>query len=240
MHERCIYGPHAIGEWLRAAPKRLHVVHYDRQSAAQLAVLIEMATTAGVPLRPSDPQTLTALAGTARHQGVVAPVAPFPYAELDRLIERMPRLLVMADQMQDPHNLGALLRTAEAAGAGGVIIPKDGSVAITATVEAGAAGAAALVPVCRVTNAVRTLQTLKERGYWSIGLIPRHGTDLYQIEYPDRVVVVVGGETGMRPLVVKHCDFVTSIPMFGQVESLNASVAAAIVLYELRRRWGPP
>jgi 23S rRNA (guanosine2251-2'-O)-methyltransferase len=160
--------------------------------------------------------------------------------ELDRLIERMPRLLVMADQMQDPHNLGALLRTAEAAGAGGVIIPKDGSVAITATVEAAAAGAAALVPVCRVTNAVRTLQTLKEHGYWSIGLIPRHGTDLYQLECPDRVVVVVGGETGMRPLVAKHCDFATSIPMFGQVESLNASVAAAIVLYELRRRWGPP
>ena len=94
--------------------------------------------------------------------------------------------------------------------------------------------------MCRVTNAVRTLQILKERGYWSIGLIPRRGTDLYQLECPDRVVVVVGGETGMRPLVAKHCDFATSIPMFGQVESLNASVAVAIVLYELRRRWGPP
>lgn len=199
-----------------------------------------MATAAGVALQPSDSQSLTALAGTVRHQGVVALVAPFPYAEFDRLIERMPRLLVMADQMQDPHNLGALVRTAEAAGAGGVIIPKDGSVAITATVEAAAAGAAALVPVCRVTNAVRTLQTLKERGYWSVGLIPRHGTDLYRLECPDRVVVVVGGETGMRPLVAKHCDFATSIPMFGQVESLNASVAVAIILYELRRRWGPP
>jgi 23S rRNA (guanosine2251-2'-O)-methyltransferase len=199
-----------------------------------------MAAAAGVSLRPSNQPALTALAGTTRHQGIVASAAPFPYLELNRVIERGSRLLVVADQMQDPHNLGALLRTVDAAGAGGVIMPKDGSVPMTATVEAAAAGAAALVPVCRVTNTVRALEMLKEHGYWSVGLIPRSGTDLYELDCPDRVVVVVGGETGMRPLVAKHCDFATSIPMFGGVESLNASVAAAVVLYELRRRWGPP
>ena len=144
--------------------------------------------------------------------------------------------MLLADRIQDPHNLGAILRTAEAVGAGAVLIPKDGSVGVTATVEVAAAGAAALVPVGRITNAARALQQLKEAGYWTVGLIARSGIDLYQFDPPERVVVVVGGETGMRPLVAKHCDFAVSIPMRGKVESLNASVATAVVLYELARR----
>jgi 23S rRNA (guanosine2251-2'-O)-methyltransferase len=235
---RCVYGVHAVSEWLRARPTQLSRIDYDARSAGRLAALLASATTASVPLHPCAEDMLTRLAGTSRHQGVVATALPFPYVELEHALTQTPRLLIVADQIQDPHNLGALIRTAAAAGAGAVILPKDGSVPVTPTVEAAAAGAAAFVPVCRVTNAVRALRTLKGSGYWAVGLTPSRGIDLYQFDPPERVVVVIGGETGMRPLVERHCDFAVSIPMFGSVESLNASVAAAIVLYELRRRWG--
>jgi 23S rRNA (guanosine2251-2'-O)-methyltransferase len=201
-----------------------------------MASLIELAVKAGVRHEACNDDTLTRMAGTPRHQGIVATAEPFPYADIERVIESQPALLVLADRIQDPHNLGAILRTAEAVGVGAVLIPKDGSVGVTATVEVAAAGAAALVPVGRITNAARALQQLKKVGYWTVGLIARSGIVLYQFDPPERVVVVVGGETGMRPLVAKHCDFGVSIPMRGKVESLNASVATAVVLYELARR----
>ena len=203
-----------------------------------MAALLRIAGATGVALQPSDEPQLSLLAGTSRHQGVVAIAKPFPYDELDQVIFRRPRLLVVADQIQDPHNLGALIRTAEAVGAGAVILPKDGAVPITATVEAAAAGAAALEPVCRVTNVARTLVALKQSGYWSMALVPSGGLDLYEADVPQPVVVVVGGEAGIRPLVAKQCDVAVSVPMRGKVESLNASVAAAVTLYELFRRWG--
>jgi 23S rRNA (guanosine2251-2'-O)-methyltransferase len=236
----CVYGVHAITGWLRAAPRRLLGLQYVPEARARLNAIFELATAAGIPLHLSSAQALAGLAGTTRHQGIVATAAPFPYVKLEELIARGSRLLIAADQIQDPHNLGALFRTAEAVGAGGVVIPKDGSVPVTATVEAAAAGAAARLLICKVTNLVRAIQSLKVEDYWSVGLAPHGGIDLYEFESPERVVIVVGGETGMRPLIGKHCDFAVSIPMFGQAESLNASVAAAIILYELRRRWGPP
>lgn len=199
--------------------------------------VLELADKAHVRREACSDETLTRLAGTPRHQGIVATAAPFPYAELEGVVEPPPRLLLLADQIQDPHNLGAMVRTAEAVGAGAVLIPKDSSVGVTATVEVAAAGAAALVPICRVTNAARALQQLKSSGYWTVGLMARRGVDLYQFDPPERVVVVVGGETGIRPLVAKQCDFAVAIPMRGRVESLNASVATAVVLYELTRRW---
>ena len=202
-----------------------------------MAALLRIASAAGIALQASDEQRLTSLAGTSRHQGVVAIARPFPYVELDQVISRKRQLLVVADRIQDPHNLGALIRTAEAVGAGAVILPKDGAVPMTATVEAAAAGAAALEPVCRVTNVARTLTALKQSGYWSMALVPSGGLDLYQADLPKPVVVVVGGEAGMRPLVAKQCDVTISVPMRGKVESLNASVAAAVTLYELLRRW---
>lgn len=236
--DRHIYGVHAITSWLRWRPDRVTHVHYDPHCGSRLAAVIELADAAGVSVSLCDPQRLTMLAGTPRHQGVVATSLPFPYVELDSAVAATPRLLVLADQLQDPHNLGALLRTAAAAGAGAVVLPKDGSVPVTATVEAVAAGAAAYLPICRVTNASRALQTLKKKEYWIVGLTPSHGRDLYHFDPPQRVVVVIGGETGVRPLVAKHCDFKISIPMSRGTESLNASVAAGIMIYELRRRWG--
>jgi len=177
------------------------------------------------------------MANTGRHQGVVAECAAFPYIHLERVAAEQPRLVVVADQLQDPHNLGALLRTAAAVGVGAVIIPRDGSVSVTATVEAAAAGAAAWLPVCRVTNLGRALAELKKAGYWTVGLAPRGGRNLFEFDPPERVVLVLGGETGVRQLVAKQCDFLVSVPMAGHIESLNASVAAAVVLYEVWRRW---
>ena len=232
---RYIYGHHAVTAWLQARPDQLHSVHYDVRLPERAAAFVELAAKAGVRCEPCGDEALTRMAGTPRHQGVVAAAAAFPYAEIEPIIESKPRLLVLADQIQDPQNLGAMLRTAEAVGAGAVLIPKDSSVGVTAAVEVAAAGAAALVPVCRITNAVRTLQQLKTAGYWTVGLVARRGTDLYDFDPPEQVVVVVGGETGMRSLVAKQCDFAVSIPMRGKVESLNASVAAAVVLYELMR-----
>lgn len=235
--ERWLYGVHAIAEWVRTRPARLHVVRYDTQATGRAAEVVHLAQAAHLRVEPADARTLTALAGTTRHQGLAALAAPFPYAEVEQVVAGRPRLLVVADQLQDPHNLGALLRTAEAVGAAGIILPRDGTVPVTPTVEAAAAGAAALLPVCRVTNLARTLGMLKANGYWMTALVPRGGRELFEFEAPERSVVVLGGETGLRPLVAKQCDFLVSIPMFGRVESLNASVAAAVVLYELRRRW---
>jgi len=235
--EHCIYGVHAVAEWVHVNPARLREVHYDARAVHRVKEVIALAQARGVSVGAKPQEVLTSIAGTTHHQGLVARVAPFPYVTIEQVMARAPRLLVLADQIQDPHNLGALLRTAEAAGSGAVIIPRDGAVRVTATVEISAAGAAALVPVCRVTNSARTLAALRDVGYWSVGLVPSATVDLYRFDPPDRITLVLGGESGMRPLVARHCDFVVSIPMFGRVESLNAAVAAAVALYELRRRW---
>lgn len=229
---------HSITEWVRVRPRHLRVIFYDRKREKRIAALMQMAANHGVPLQPRSEETLSTMVGTNRHQGVTAATDPFPYSDLEQVIQGQPRLLVVADQIQDPHNLGALLRTASACAVGAVLIPKDGGVGITPTVEASAAGAAALIPVCRVVNVRRTLETLQEQSYWCVGLMPRGAANLYEIDPPERVVIVLGSETGMRPLVVKQCDLTVSIPMRGPTESLNAAVAAGLALYELRRRWG--
>jgi 23S rRNA (guanosine2251-2'-O)-methyltransferase len=232
-----LYGVHPIAAWLRCRPERLRVLHYDAQAAPRLEALLQAATAAGVALSPCNAERLRALVGEVRHQGVVAGGSPFPYAALEAILPAAPRLLLAADHIQDPQNLGALLRTAAAVGAGAVLVPRDAAVAVTAAVEASAAGAAARVPVCRVGNLVRALTGLKEQGYWSVGLLPRAGVDLYRFEPPARVLLVVGGESGMRALVVRRCDWRVSIPMRGETESLNAAVAAAVAAYEIWRRW---
>ncbi len=228
---------HAVGAWLEVAPSHLRLVRFDPASGPRPTRLVDAARAAGIAVAPCPGARLTALAGTRRHQGVVAETSPFPYAALDALLARHPRLLLLADQIQDPQNLGALIRSGDAVGAGGLLLPKDHGVSVTATVEMAAAGAAAFLPVCRVSNVHRALRLLQESGMWVVGLSPRAATSVYDCTLPDRLVLVVGGEAGMRPLVERTCDLVVSIPMQGRVESLNVSVAAAIALFEVRRRW---
>ena len=191
-----------------------------------------------MPVREVDDVVLTRLAATGAHQGIVARTSRFAYVELAAVLSESPRLLLVVDRMQDPQNFGALLRTAAAAGVAAVIIPRDGAVGVTPAVEKAAAGAANDIPVCQIVNVRRTLDLLAEQGYWRIGLTPRGSTNLYTTtDLPDRLVVILGGEGGIRPLVAEACDFQVSIPMArDEIESLNASAAGAVVLFELMRR----
>ena len=231
-----LYGIHAVMAWLDAQPSRLRVLRHEPTPSARAAAAVAAAAACGVRREVVESRELAELVGTTRHQGLVAEVAPFPYVPVERVVGAGAALVVIADHLQDPHNLGAILRTAEAVGAGGLVIPRDGAVGMTAAAEASAAGAAARVPVARVANVARALEAFKVGGYWTVGLVPEGGVDLYRTDLPDRVAVVVGGEEGLRPLVARTCDWRVCIPMAGQGESLNASVAAAVVLYELFRR----
>ena len=239
-HVRTIYGVHAISGWLEASPTQLRQIHVGRQGSERVAAIINRAAQLGIPVQACGGEQLQELVGNVQHQGIAAVAAPFPYVEVQPLVARQPRLLVLADQLNDPHNLGALLRTAEAGGADAVLLPKDGAVPVTSTVEAVAAGAAARVPVCRVTNVARTVEWLRRQGFWTAGLVPRHGIDLFQWDMQPPLVLVVGGETGIRRLVAERCDVRVSIPMAGRADSLNASVAAAVAIFEILRRWRAP
>ena len=193
-----------------------------------------MARRASVAVRFEPRSALDHLAGTAAHQGVVALGAAKQYAGLDELSAS--DLLVVLDGVEDPHNLGAIVRTAHAAGAGGVIIPERRAAGVTDVVAKAAAGALEHLPVTRVTNINRTLEELKQSGHWIYGLDERGAETYDRVEYSTPTVIVLGGEgKGLHEQVRKHCDVVVRIPMAGRISSLNVSVAAGVVLFEWRR-----
>ena len=235
--ERWIYGIHAVQRRLEVQPKSLIEVRIVRGSGRRSA-LTALAAKAGVPHSHSDEATLHKISGTTSHQGGAALSLPYAYPDLETVLESAPGPLLALDQVQDPNNLGALLRTAAAAGMRAAILPDRGAAAVTPSVEKAAAGAANDIAVCRVGNLSKTLRRLHAFGYWSLALVPRGGENLFSIDLPDRPVLVLGGEGGIRPLVESSCDLRVSIPQSGFVESLNASVAGAIAMYELVRR-GP-
>jgi 23S rRNA (guanosine2251-2'-O)-methyltransferase len=237
-----IFGINAILEKLRASPDEIAEILISSGAAA--SALQSQAARAGVRLAHVPKALLDGLAPGGRHQGAVARVAPFRYASFDALLEHCgsseaparERILFL-DGITDPQNLGALLRSADGAGIGHVVIPKDRSATITPAALKASAGAAHHLAIYRITNLVRALEELKHRGYWIVGLDGRAQTSIYDRAYPDRVGIVLGSEgSGIRPLVRQHCDFLASIPMLGRVESLNVAVAGAIFLYELLRR----
>lgn len=194
-----------------------------------------MARRASIPVRFEPRAALDRLAGTPAHQGVVAMGAARQYVALEDLAEA--KLLVVLDGVEDPHNLGAIIRTAHAAGAGGVVIPDRRSAGVTDVVAKAAAGALEYLPVARVTNINRTLEDLKRRGFWIYGLDERGPREYDQVEFASPTVLVLGGEgKGLHEQVRKHCDELLSIPMAGRISSLNVSVAAGVVLFEWRRR----
>jgi 23S rRNA (guanosine2251-2'-O)-methyltransferase len=188
---------------------------------------------------------LDELAGNAAHQGLVAETSAKQYSDLDDLVGARRgehSLIVVLDGVEDPHNLGAILRTADAAGADGVIIPERRSASVTGTVAKVSAGASEHLPITKVTNISRTLEELKEKDLWIVGLDERGEQTYDHVDYKMNCAVVLGAEgKGLHDLVRRHCDFLVSIPMLGQVPSLNVSVAAGIVLYEVvRQRRKPP
>jgi 23S rRNA (guanosine2251-2'-O)-methyltransferase len=180
---------------------------------------------------------LDRLSGGGHHQGIAARTRPFAYAELDDILDAGAGLLVALDGITDPQNLGAIVRSAEVLGAGGLILPRDRSAAVTPAVVRASAGATVHLPIAQVVNLVRALESAKERGYWTVGLALDGSSTFQQLPELDRALLVVGSEgKGARPLVLEACDFRVRIPQTGRVGSLNASVAAAIGLYAVGER----
>jgi 23S rRNA (guanosine2251-2'-O)-methyltransferase len=230
-------GIHPVAEALRAGTALERILIAQGAGGPRLQEIIDLARRASVPVRFEPRASLERLAGSSAHQGVVALGAARKYADIDSVAEA--EMLVVLDGVEDPHNLGAIVRTAHAAGAGAVIIPERRAASVTDVVAKAAAGALEHLPVVRVTNINRTLEELKERGYWIYGLDER-GTQAHdQTEYAKRSVLVLGGEgKGLHEQVRKHCDIIVRIPMAGKISSLNVSVAAGVVLFEWRRRKG--
>ena len=200
----------------------------------------ELAARRSIPVIRSDRERLTGLAGHSHHQGVALRMSEFPYADLDDLLEKPPAErdpLVVLDSIQDPGNLGAILRSACFLGAKGVVIPADRSAGVSAAVIKVSAGAAVYVPIARVTNIVRTLQRLKSEGYWAAGLEASGSRPPYEADFTVPLCLVIGNEQkGIRPLVRKECDMLVRIPSSGPLDSLNAASAASIVFYEVLRQ----
>jgi 23S rRNA (guanosine2251-2'-O)-methyltransferase len=234
---RWLCGINVVGRRLEASPKSVREVRVaSASSSPRLAKIVEIAQRAGVPVRKADPEELRRLTATRSHQGVAALADPFRYADLEDVLRHDPRTLLVLDQIQDPHNLGALVRTAAACGFDAVVLPRHGAVPVTPAVERVATGAVNDVAICRVPNISRALRSLRRHHFWSVGLAPRCGQNLFELELPERVAIVLGGESGLRPLVARTCDLRVAIPLHPQVESLNASVAGAIAMYEIVRR----
>ena len=170
------------------------------------------------------------------HQGIIMDVADFSYADYNDFIQDEDSFVIILDHLEDPHNLGAIIRTSEAAGVSGIIIPKDRSVEVNATVFKTSVGAIENIPISMVTNINMTIKDLKDKGFWVVGT-DMNGTDYRDIDYKGKIALVIGNEgSGMSKLVKESCDFIAEIPMYGKVNSLNASVAAGIMIYEVVRQ----
>lgn len=228
-------GIHPISEALRAKHSLDRIVVAQGAGGPRLQEIIDLARRNGVPVRFEPRSSLDRLSGSSAHQGVVAMGAASKYADLDATSGS--QLVVVLDGVEDPHNLGAIIRTAHAAGAGAVIIPERRAASVTDVVAKAAAGALEHLPIVRVTNLNRTLEELKEQQYWIYGLDER-GTESYDhVEYASPTAIVLGAEgKGLHDQVRKHCDALVRIPMAGKISSLNVSVAAGVVLFEWKRR----
>jgi 23S rRNA (guanosine2251-2'-O)-methyltransferase len=240
-HIRLIFGFHAITSRLRQNPASIKEIFLDAERRDQRARdLAKLAETQEVRLISCDNTRLAAMAGGARHQGVAANIdASRSYVDIDDVLDTLtePALLLVLDGIQDPHNLGASLRVADAFGVHAVIAPKDRAVGLTATVHKVASGAADAVPYVSVTNLARTLRELKQRGISIIGATADSDIDLNSVKLDGPVAWVLGAEgKGMRRLTREICDRLVAIPMLGSVESLNVSVSAGICLFETRRQ----
>lgn len=231
-----VAGVHPVLEALRAGRPIERIVIARGASSARLQEIIERSRSAGIPVRFEAREVLDRMTADAHHQGVVAVAAARRYAALEDLLANA-QLLVVLDGVEDPHNLGAIIRTAHAAGAGGVIVPERRSAGLSPTVAKAAAGALEYLPVARVVNLNRALEKLKQSGYWIYGLDERGEHAYDRLDYSERAVFVLGGEgRGLHEQVRKRCDFLVRIPTAGAIGSLNVSVAAGIVLFEWRRR----
>lgn len=238
-----IYGLHTVQMVLQHHPERIRTLLIDAARLdARMQVLLQAAQQAGIAIHKVTKEELDKQAGEVTHQGVLAHVAP-RQAEGENALEDLldglaaPPFLLVLDGVTDPHNLGACLRTADAAGVHAVIVPKDRACGLTATVRKVASGAAEVVPFIQVTNLARTLRGLKERGIWCVGLDANTPQTLYQLDLKGPLAIVMGAEgAGLRQLTRDLMDFLALLPMAGAVSSLNVSVSTGIALYEAVRQ----
>jgi rRNA methylase, putative, group 3 len=240
-----VYGRHAVQAAIAGERSihRLWVIPRLRY-APDFLPLIDLAKQGGAVVEEVDVQRLNQITGNGKHQGIAVQVAAYRYWELEDLVAQAKQVsnapvLLVADGITDPHNLGAIARTAEAIGAQGLIIPQRRAVGVTSTVSKVAAGALDFLPVARVVNLNRCLEFLKEQGFWVYGTVADKGEPLYRVNFSGAIAIVVGAEdTGVSLLVQKHCDVLVSIPLAGKTPSLNASVALGMTLYEVfRQKW---
>jgi 23S rRNA (guanosine2251-2'-O)-methyltransferase len=236
-----IYGINAVSEALKARGRAFEWVGMAKERHdLRLQRLVEDCRRLAVPVRFLLRTELDRMAGNASHQGVVAVTSAKQYSDLDDVVgakRGQYSLVVVLDGVEDPHNLGAILRTADAAGADGIVIPERRAASVTGTVTKASAGASEHLPIAKVTNIARTVEELKERNLWTVGLDQRASQTYDALDYNMDCALVLGAEgKGLHDLVKRKCDFLVSIPMLGKVSSLNVSVAAAVVLYEIVRQ----
>lgn len=244
LPEDLLIGRNAVTEALRSGRGINRILLAEGSREAQIAPILELARMRGVPVEFVAREKIERAAQGARHQGVLAQAAPVAYQELDAILHAAEQkghapLLVLLDELEDPHNLGALLRTADATGVDGILIPRRRSVPLNATVAKTSAGAIEYVPVARIGNVTQTLKELKAKGFWVAGA-DMDGTPYDKADLKGALVLVIGSEGhGMTRLVKEQCDFIVSLPMVGHINSLNASVAGSLLMYEaLRQRMG--
>jgi 23S rRNA (guanosine2251-2'-O)-methyltransferase len=236
-----LYGINAVSEALKARGRAFEYVAVARERHDQrVQRIIAECRAHGIAVRSTPRQDLDRLAATQSHQGVVAVTSEKDYSDADDLLSQrrgQHAFIVVLDGVEDPHNLGAIIRTADAAGADGIVIPERRAAGVTGTVAKASAGATEHLPIAKVTNISRTLDELKRKNVWTVGLDERGDRSYDAVDYNMDCALVLGAEgKGLHEHVRQHCDFVVRIPMLGQVPSLNVSVAAGVVMYEVARQ----
>lgn len=243
MKTEILYGINSVFEALKAGKRRIFEIYIvESKTSKRIIEVIKFAKSKKIPVKKVKTLPLSPLARTSQHQGITAKVEPYLTFDLTDIIASEPlngnrHFFLLLDNVIDPRNLGAIIRTALGAGVDSIIIPKDRSALPTPAVSKTSAGAIEHVRLVRVTNMVDTIRFLKQQGLWIVGLDKGADKTIYASDLTGSIAIVIGGEEkGIRPLVKKNCDFLVSIPQKGLLDSLNASVAAAIVMYETYRQ----
>lgn len=227
-----IYGKNVVKEALKKKIKKAFVYKNTKEFK-----IIKELQNQNIPIQFLEKRDMDHLVN-GNHQGFIFEVPNYEYADLDVLLEKDDSLIVILDHLEDPHNFGAIIRTSEAAGVNGIIIPKDRSVEVNSTVIKVSTGAIENMNIVQVTNLNRTIEELKNKGFWIIGTDMK-GTPYYELDYRGKIAIIIGNEgNGMSRLIKESCDFIASIPMKGTTNSLNASVATGIVLFEAIQKRG--
>ena len=242
MADEILYGINPIREALDSRGHKVREIWVSRRaSSVTVREILNQARGLGIKVRSVDRRRLDARAGTASHQGILAFLSPYDYVDLEIILaaslDEEADLILVLDGIEDPQNLGALIRTAYVCGAHGVVVPKDRAAQLTGAVAKASAGALEHSKVARVTNLRRTLEILKEQGIWVVGLTMEGDQPIYELDLCQPTALVIGGEAkGIRPLIKETCDVQASIPQQGRLDSLNAAAAGAMALYETMRQ----